>query len=479
MASLQQPSSMTPAPSAFEYAGQTQASIQQPSSVTPAPKAFEYASQTQTSIQQPSSVTPAPKAFEYASQPAQSLRQPTSFTPTGFEYTNYGTESGSCGDDSCCDDLGCADDGCGDTCCDCDSDDEWTLHDQLTPDCDTYYGGWFQIGYHSDLTGLSQAPGDLLDTNDLPDRLNLHQAWFYVGKDAEAECCSADYGYRYDIMYGTDAQSLQAFGNPRADVIGRGAWDASFDNGYYGWAMPQAYVQAAYGDMVVTAGKFITLMGFEYVESPLNFFYSHSLAYINSEPFSHTGVLSTYNMNDSVKIYNGWTLGWDTGFEQNFGGNNYLGGIEVESGDNITMAYILTAGNFGYRSAGRSGYAHGAYIDVEFSDSLEYAIYTVYVDTNGSYGDPTLEGQDIGITNYLFYTLNDCWALGGRVEWWKSNTTDFTDAMTSFYELTGGINYMPCPNVVIRPEIRYDWTPASVASDYDRTIFGIDMVVTY
>lgn len=477
-ASLQQPYSMTPAPSAFEYASQAAHDLQQPSSVTPAPSAFEYASQAAPGLQQPSSVTPAPSKFEYASQAAPGLRQPASFTPSAFKYANYGTDA--CNDDGCDDGCGCGDDyGCGDSCCDCGLGEEWSLHDELTPCCDTYYGGWFQIGYHSDLTGLSQEPNDLLDFNDLPNQLNLHQAWLYVGKDAEAECCSADYGYRYDILYGTDAQSLQAFGNPRADVIGRGAWDASFDHGEYGWAMPQAYLQAAYGDWSVIVGKFITILGFEYVESPKNFFYSHSLAYINSEPFSHTGVLTTYNLNDTVKVYNGWTLGWDTGFEQNFNGSNYLGGVEVETNDNVTMAYILTAGNFGYRSAGRSGYSHGAYIDAEVSDSLEYAIYTVYVDTNGSYGVPTTEGQDVGITNYLFYTLNDCWALGGRVEWWKSNTTDFTNAMTSFYELTGGINYMPCPNLVIRPEIRYDWTPSAVANDYNRTIFGIDMVLTY
>ena len=48
------------------------------------------------------------------------------------------------------------------------------------------------------------------------------------------------------------------------------------------------------------------------------------------------------------------------------------------------------------------------------------------------------------------------------MEWWKSNTV--TGESTSFYELTGGINYKPHANVVIRPEIRYNWTPGDEAA---------------
>ncbi len=48
----------------------------------------------------------------------------------------------------------------------------------------------------------------------------------------------------------------------------------------------------------------------------------------NSEPFTHTGVLGTYTGNDDVTLYGGWTLGWDTGFDQFDGGSNFLGGVE-------------------------------------------------------------------------------------------------------------------------------------------------------
>ena len=43
------------------------------------------------------------------------------------------------------------------------------------------------------------------------------------------------------MIYGTDAQKTQAFGNPGAGVRNFGTYDASLDHGEYGWAMPQAY----------------------------------------------------------------------------------------------------------------------------------------------------------------------------------------------------------------------------------------------
>ena len=69
----------------------------------------------------------------------------------------------------------------------------------------------------------------------------------------------------------------------------------TFDNGIYGWAMPQAYGEVGYGDWSVKVGHFFTPVGYEVVPATGNFFYSHSLTLFNSEPFTHTGVLGTYS----------------------------------------------------------------------------------------------------------------------------------------------------------------------------------------
>ena len=78
--------------------------------------------------------------------------------------------------------------------------------------------------------------------DDIPDHVNLAQQWFYIGKVADGSA-GRDFGGRIDVIYGTDAQKTQAFGNPGAGVRGFGFYDASLDHGYYGWAIPQAYVE--------------------------------------------------------------------------------------------------------------------------------------------------------------------------------------------------------------------------------------------
>ena len=67
---------------------------------------------------------------------------------------------------------------------------------------------------------------------------------------------------------------------------------SSLDHGPYGWAMPQAYFEVAYGNWSVKAGHFYTIVGYEVIPATGNFFYSHSLTMFNTEPFTHTGVLA-------------------------------------------------------------------------------------------------------------------------------------------------------------------------------------------
>jgi hypothetical protein len=314
---------------------------------------------------------------------------------------------------------------------------------------------------------MSFSPGDLGSFNDVPDGIRLQQAWLYLEKKANASPCCWDWGMRADLMYGTDAQKTQAFGN------NSGNWDYEngFDHGYYGWALPQLYAEVAYGDWSVIAGHFFTLVGYEVIPAPQNFFYSHSYTMYNSEPFTHTGVLATYS-NCGTDIYAGWTLGWDTGFDQYDNGSSFLGGFSTSVVDDVSVAYILTAGNFGKRSNGTDGYSHSVVFDATLTNCLTYVLQSdYYTDQN--------DREDVGINQYLFYTLNDCWAVGGRAEWWKSNI--FGD-YSSYYELTGGINYRPHANFIVRPEVRYNWTPTNVnpaGGDFNQVVFGVDCIATF
>ncbi|MEM6798410.1 MAG: outer membrane beta-barrel protein, partial [Planctomycetota bacterium] len=184
--------------------------------------------------------------------------------------------------------------------------------------------------------------------------------------------------------------------------------------------------------------------------------------------------------------------GWDTGFDQytqnGTSGSSFLGGFSATLTDEIAFTYITTFGDFGARSDGQfyrsgaarvaaqtgvnddSAYSHSLVFDVAVTENLNYVFQSDLVAVRNGVGH-----DQVGINQYLFYTLNDCAAVGSRLEWWKNEGQ-------SFQAMTYGLNYRPHANVVVRPEIRYDWTSADNGYGAGRdseTTFGIDMVFTY
>src|SRR4029079_7448140 len=143
--------------------------------------------------------------------------------------------------------------------------------------------------------------------------------------------CNWACGYRFDLVYGVDAQKTQAFGN--SGFPSPQGYDNSWDNGAYGWALPQAYAQFVKGDWDIKVGHFFTPIGYEVIPVTGNFFRSHSYTMFNSEPFTHTGALATYTGYENLTLYGGWALGWDTGFDQLNQGNIAIGGFAYELAD--------------------------------------------------------------------------------------------------------------------------------------------------
>ncbi|MCS7469897.1 porin [Stieleria sp. ICT_E10.1] len=381
----------------------------------------------------------------------------------------------SCGAAGCCD-AGC-DGGCDSACgCgvggglgsllgDCCLGEQWSLFGEH---CGWSAGGWVQMGYHNRALPIF---------NDRPDEYNLHQAWLYAEKAIDTSC-GFDIGGRIDYVYGIDAQNTQAFGT------GNRGWDNDWDNGGangYGHALPQLYFEAGYGDLSVKMGHFYTIIGWEVVTAPDNFFYSHAYTMNYSEPFTHTGVLATYNVNDNVTAYGGYTLGWDSGFDDN--GDSFLGGLSVALSDDLTLTYATTFGRFGAAPLGNpeQGYMHSIVADMTLSDNLQYIFQSDYLDTETSAGATVRE--TFGINQYLIYTLSDCWAAGGRFEWYNNEGIFGAPGNDSdIYALTMGLNYKPHANVVVRPEIRWDWDDDQVAgleSGDDQTTFGIDTIFLF
>lgn len=337
-----------------------------------------------------------------------------------------------------------------------------------------HVGGWTQFGWTDDVTPLSAqgSNGTLGSFLDSPDRFNLHQNYTYIERVADGRH-GFDIGFRADMVYGVDAQKTQSFGNPGGGTPGFGQFDASLDHGTYGWAIPQLYAELAMGDLSVKIGHFYTIMGYESVMAPQNFFFSHALTMFNSEPFTHTGVLGTYNGFENMTLYGGWTLGWDSGFTNDDGGSNLLGGFSASLTDAVTLTWTNAYGNFGSISVDNADdFAQSVILDVNVSDRLNYVFQTDYKNIDGS------DDEDVGIVNYLFFGFNDWLSFGSRVEWWRDGTgSPYTNGdRVSNYAYTNGVNIKLLDNLILRPEARTDWAPAG---DFSVNNVACDMILTY
>ncbi len=345
-------------------------------------------------------------------------------------------------------------------------------------------GGWAQMGYHDKNNILF---------NGRKHDYQLHQGWIYAEKSIDTSN-GFDIGGRMDYLYGTDGPDTQAFGKGDGDDH----WDNSWDHGAdYGHAIPQLYLEAGYGDWSAKVGHFFTIIGNEVVPAPSNFFYSHAYTMYNSEPFTHTGALLTYQMSEDVEVYGGWVFGWDSGFEDN--GDAFLGGSTVTLTDDIKVTSTSTIGRFGEGPADERGYMHSTVATIQLCQDWQYIFQNDFLDTEDSGGNTVRD--TVGINQYLIHTLCDRLSYGARFEWWNvsgdsrgyynNNFAGTLDEDFDIFALTLGINIKPCANVIIRPEYRWDWVDGNRAAlaaidlpilednDNSQQTFGIDSIFLF
>ena len=351
----------------------------------------------------------------------------------------------------------------------CNLGDQWKLFGSDCEEPRYNIGGWFSFGWHEE-------SNDLFNSN--PDNFNLHQAWFFAEKVAKAENGRLGFGWRFDAIYGIDSGDTQAFGNSQ-DAFGNArGFDNPFDRGGdFGWAIPQLYGEVAGDNWSAKVGHFYTLAGYEVVTAPDNFFYSHAITMYNSEPFTHTGAVGTFNVSDDLTLYAGWTLGWDTGFDQFQDGSSFLGGFSAPLGDASSLTYITTIGDLGAR--GGDAYSHSIVVDTAVTDRFNWVVQSDLLRV----GDT---GEDnVGLNQYFLYSINDCLGVGSRIEWWKGDSlTGYAphggvlpqSGSHSYYAATFGVNVKPHANIIVRPEYRVDWSPAL---GYDEGYFGVDVIALF
>ena len=317
----------------------------------------------------------------------------------------------------------------------------------------TEVGGWLSAGYFTNAWGAGgNGP---LGFNNIGDEFTMNQLWVYATREADTGGYGTDWGYRMDFLFGVDGPDTQAFGDTGWD----NDWDTTTE---YGSAMPQLYGEVAINDLTIKFGHFYTIIGWEVVQAPDNFFYTHSYTMYYAEPFTHTGFLASYNLSDRITVHGGWTNGWDSAWDDAAEGSTFLGGVGLELTDRANLTWATSFGSMGIGAG--DIYMNSIVFDYAVSNRLTYVLQHD-LGTNSGLGAGDSEWY--GINQYLQYEINPCWAAGLRIEWFRDD--DGTRVVTgapgnagNYYEFTAGLNWTPRENLKVRPELRYDW--------YDGTI---------
>lgn len=311
--------------------------------------------------------------------------------------------------------------------------------------------------------------GRLFD--DRSNQLLLNQILLTTERPLDTTAKTFDWGYKLQVMVGTDARYTRMVGE--------------FDRGIDNQIMPdvvEAYLNTHFpvltpGGIDLKVGQFVTLEGAEYIDSTSNFFYSHSYIFNFGIPLKHLGAMATAHVNKNLDLFAGITRGVNTSFTDNNDELAFHGGVGLNLWDG--KAIITATTHIGAENPHDNEnlrYLNDITAVIKLTEKL-----TATTDLNYARED-SVEAQAYGIAQYFTYAFSDKISAGIRGEVFRDDSgffvaqfqgnNDFLNLQrgdlgklhkrsvgggaTTYGALTVGLNYKPIPNLLIRPEIRYD-----------------------
>jgi len=319
--------------------------------------------------------------------------------------------------------------------------------------------------------------------NDRSNEAQMNALYAVIERVIEPDACEWKLGGRIDTVFGTAGRFLGVPGlELHSDLSPR--WNSD-SRRFYHFALPQFYLEAnvPVGEGIsVKAGRFFSPLGFEiasvddFLLRPYSFGTMESFA----EPYTHTGLLAATEVTPGVQITAGITRGLDN-FEDNNNDLSFVGRIRISSPDDRTR---FTAGvHTGDEDpAGQQNVTVCVFtLTHQLTDRLTYRLQhdVGFADDfaiNSGFG--TDDAEWYGLSQILACRFSNTVSGLVRFEWYRDDDHatilslmqgiphDLIEGGT-YYSLTGGLQITLAENVVLRPELRWDW------ADVSAPLFGI------
>jgi hypothetical protein len=164
---------------------------------------------------------------------------------------------------------------------------------------------YIENSYTFNLSGSGRDGVNELRLYDFDEGYTFNVAEFSIKKDPSERY---PFGYGLVITAGLDSQKNHSFGIFRDEEDGfpfRNTEKFDLQEAYVSGLVPLG------SGLTLKAGKFVTLLGYEVIESPNNLNFSRGYLFGLAIPLTHTGGLASYTFTDWFNMTAGVVLGWD------------------------------------------------------------------------------------------------------------------------------------------------------------------------
>jgi hypothetical protein len=239
--------------------------------------------------------------------------------------------------------------------------------------------------------------------------------------------------------------------------------------------LPEAY--ASYllplgSGLTLKAGKWGTPVGYEVYESPKNLNFSRSLLYTLGTPYTHTGLLASYQFTKWFGATLGFTNGWDSA-DNNNGYLRPMGIVDFTPSDKLTASVHWMVGPEQTRDQMRGHDVNQRWIvDTTIAyTGIDKVTLALNFDFAGEENDPALvalgtrkdnDSRWSGIAAYAGYDWTQALRTVLRLEYFadpqgvKSSETSTPGHNVDLWEVTATVEYKIWRGLVGRLEYRHD-----------------------
>jgi hypothetical protein len=240
------------------------------------------------------------------------------------------------------------------------------------------------------------------------------------------------------------------------------------------WEFHEVELQEAYlvynvpigNGLTLKGGKFVTLLGAEVIEPWLNPTWSRGFLFGMAIPFTHTGGLATYQVNDMISVTAGGVIGWDN-VEDNNSSPSITGQIAISPNDRAALyvngIYGPEQTCFPEPGAFQSGCNRNkrGVVDVvgsfKLTDDLGFILNFDYgSEDEASVVNPGRHATWIGASGIFTYQITDRFSTALRGEWFEDAQGARSGVQQELWNITVDFKAMLAEYLYTRVEYRHD-----------------------